>query len=128
MFTRRDFLRTSSLLALAPAVPGFLARTARAAEPKRDARALVGRANYASALIEGERVGRPSPMDALALARRHGEADPVAFYTRLLLGAEPSPAWRDRLAAALGPKATDEGMAARRVAALVLALPESQLA
>jgi uncharacterized protein (DUF1501 family) len=41
MFTRRDFLRTSSLLALAPAVPGFLARTARAAEPKRDARALV---------------------------------------------------------------------------------------
>ena len=31
MFTRRDFLRTSSLLALAPAVPGFLARTARAA-------------------------------------------------------------------------------------------------
>jgi uncharacterized protein (DUF1501 family) len=41
MFTRRDFLRTSSLLALAPAVPGFLARTARAAGPQRDARALV---------------------------------------------------------------------------------------
>ncbi len=91
-------------------------------------RALVGRANYASALVEGERVGRPGPMDALALARRHGEADPVAFYTRLLLGSEPSAAWRERLAAALGPKAKDEGAAARRVTALVLALPESQLA
>ncbi len=41
MFTRRDFLRTSSLLALAPAVPGFLARTARAATPQRDGRVLV---------------------------------------------------------------------------------------
>jgi uncharacterized protein (DUF1501 family) len=41
MFTRRDFLRTSSLLALAPAVPGFLARTARAAQPARDGRVLV---------------------------------------------------------------------------------------
>jgi uncharacterized protein (DUF1501 family) len=41
MFTRRDFLRTSSLLALAPAVPGFLARTARAAKPERDGRVLV---------------------------------------------------------------------------------------
>ncbi|HZY85085.1 MAG TPA: DUF1501 domain-containing protein, partial [Gemmataceae bacterium] len=41
MFTRRDFLRTSSLLALAPAVPGFLASTARAAKPERDGRVLV---------------------------------------------------------------------------------------
>src|SRR5579872_2352081 len=41
MFTRRDFLRTSSLLSLAPAVPGFLARTARAAKPERDGRVLV---------------------------------------------------------------------------------------
>jgi uncharacterized protein (DUF1501 family) len=45
MFTRRVFLRTSlqtsTLVALAPAVPGFLARTARAAEPQRDGRVLV---------------------------------------------------------------------------------------
>src|SRR5262245_53617862 len=41
MFSRRDFLRRSSLIALAPVVPGFLARTARAAGPKRDARVLV---------------------------------------------------------------------------------------
>src|SRR5262249_26453781 len=36
----RTFLQ-STLLALAPTVPGFLARTARAATPKRDGRVLV---------------------------------------------------------------------------------------
>jgi uncharacterized protein (DUF1501 family) len=41
MFSRRDFLRQSSLLALAPAVPRFLAGTARAARPLADARVLV---------------------------------------------------------------------------------------
>jgi len=41
MISRRDFLKHSSLLALAPAVPGFLARTARAATPQRDGRVLV---------------------------------------------------------------------------------------
>src|SRR5690349_7153621 len=41
MLNRRDFLRSSTLLALAPTVPGFLARTARAAGPERDGRVLV---------------------------------------------------------------------------------------
>jgi uncharacterized protein (DUF1501 family) len=41
MPTRRDFLKTSTLLALAPTVPGFLARTAWAAAPDRDRRVLV---------------------------------------------------------------------------------------
>jgi uncharacterized protein (DUF1501 family) len=41
MQSRRDFLKHSSLLALAPTIPGFLARTARAAEPQRDGRVLV---------------------------------------------------------------------------------------
>jgi uncharacterized protein (DUF1501 family) len=41
MLTRRDFLKHSSLLALAPSVPGFLANTARAAVPQRDGRVLV---------------------------------------------------------------------------------------
>jgi uncharacterized protein (DUF1501 family) len=40
-FTRRDFLRRASLVALAPTVPAFLARTARAARPERDGRVLV---------------------------------------------------------------------------------------
>jgi uncharacterized protein (DUF1501 family) len=41
MINRRDFLRTSSLLALAPTIPGFLAQTARAARVEHDARVLV---------------------------------------------------------------------------------------
>jgi uncharacterized protein (DUF1800 family) len=91
-------------------------------------RSVIGRANYAAALVEGTRVGRPGPMDALALARRHGEKDVVTFFTRLLLGTEPAPAWRARLAAGVDPKATEEAEAARRTAALILAMPEAQLA
>jgi uncharacterized protein (DUF1501 family) len=41
MHSRRDFLKRASLVALAPVVPAFLARTARAAAPDRDARILV---------------------------------------------------------------------------------------
>jgi uncharacterized protein (DUF1501 family) len=41
MYSRRDFLQTSTLVALAPTVPGFLAQTARAAQPQRDGRILV---------------------------------------------------------------------------------------
>ena len=39
--TRRDFLKTSTLFALAPTIPGFLAQTARAAKVERDGRVLV---------------------------------------------------------------------------------------
>ena len=45
MITRRDFLarglRDSTLIALAPTLPGFLARTAHAAGPEKDGRILV---------------------------------------------------------------------------------------
>jgi uncharacterized protein (DUF1800 family) len=91
-------------------------------------RSLLGRANYAAALVDGTRVGRPGPMDARALAERYGEKDVVAFSTRLLLGIEPSPAWRARLAAGVEAKGTDEAEAAQRTVALILAMPEAQLA
>ncbi|HEY7312751.1 MAG TPA: DUF1501 domain-containing protein [Gemmataceae bacterium] len=41
MISRRDFLGRSALIALAPTVPHFLARSARAAAPRRDGRVLV---------------------------------------------------------------------------------------
>jgi uncharacterized protein (DUF1501 family) len=41
VFTRRDFLKTSTLFALAPTVPGFLANTARTAKAEKDGRVLV---------------------------------------------------------------------------------------
>jgi hypothetical protein len=90
-------------------------------------RSVIGRANYAAALVGGTRVGRPGPMDALSLARLHNERDVFAFYTRLLLGTEPAPAWRDRLTAGMGPNLQGEDEASRRTVALLLALPEAQL-
>src|SRR4051794_2610868 len=39
--TRRDLLRSFPLISLAPTVPGFLARLARAATPEREGRVLV---------------------------------------------------------------------------------------
>src|SRR5690242_18145670 len=41
MPSRRDFLKRAALVALTPTVPGFLARTARAATADRDGRVLV---------------------------------------------------------------------------------------
>jgi uncharacterized protein (DUF1501 family) len=41
MLSRRAFLKSSSLIALAPTAPGFLLQTARAAKPQRDGRILV---------------------------------------------------------------------------------------
>src|SRR5829696_1772723 len=41
MFTRRDFLKRSSLIAAAPFVPGFIERTALAAEPGKDSILVV---------------------------------------------------------------------------------------
>jgi uncharacterized protein (DUF1501 family) len=41
MLTRRSLLTRSAMLSLAPTVPGFLSRTAMAAQPERDGRILV---------------------------------------------------------------------------------------
>jgi uncharacterized protein (DUF1501 family) len=41
MISRRDVLRRSTLLSLAPTVPSFVERTVRASSPNRDARILV---------------------------------------------------------------------------------------
>jgi uncharacterized protein (DUF1800 family) len=94
-------------------------------------RSVLGRARFALALVEGADVGRRTPLDALGLARRHGAGternDLLAFYTRLLLGREPSPARRERVLAGLEPSG-DVDRDGRRIVALVLASPEAQLA
>src|SRR2546426_577876 len=65
--TRRDFLKTSTLFALAPTIPGFLAQTARAAKVERDGRVLVviqldgGQGWLGRALDDGESAPRPYP-------------------------------------------------------------------
>src|SRR5262249_53449454 len=94
--------------------------------------ATIGRANYAAALVGG-RLGRDrKPLDALALLPRHGPGQDLEglldFCGEPRRGARPEPAWRERLLTALGPKAPASAENARRVAALVLASPEMQLA
>ncbi len=103
-------------------------------------RSVIGRANYAAALVEGNLVGRPGPMDAVALAERHGHGKDretmIAFYTKLLLGVEPRAAWNERLTTALASAdrragsvsdRSGEGATIRKAVALILAMPEAQL-
>jgi uncharacterized protein (DUF1800 family) len=95
-------------------------------------RSVVGRANYAAALVGGDAVGRAAPLDALELAEAHGSGrgrDAVlTFYSRLVTGVEPDARWLDRTSAALGPATSWGPDAARRAAALTLGSPEAQLA
>jgi RNA polymerase sigma factor (sigma-70 family) len=49
--------------------------------------AIIGRANYAAALVEGRVSGRPVPLDGVALARRHGRGrDLEDILTAVLRG------------------------------------------
>ncbi len=94
-------------------------------------RSIVGRANFAAALVGGSSAGRPSPMDALTMAKRHqrgGDVEEIiGFYGELLLGTSPSSALRSRLHKALETKAALEPEMVRRVVVLLLASPEAQL-
>ncbi len=86
------------------------------------ARALVGRANFAAALVDGRAVGLPAPLDAGAIAAEQGLEKSAAAVREaaraLLLGI----ACRDR-----GPdRADDTPEAARKALATMLASPEAQ--
>jgi uncharacterized protein (DUF1800 family) len=94
-------------------------------------RGLIGRANYAAALIGGRGIGHSSPLDPLALAARHGRGtgrdEVIGFAADLLLGGPPDAAWHDRIAAELRPGPAWGPAAARRAVALVLACPEAMI-
>jgi uncharacterized protein (DUF1800 family) len=94
-------------------------------------RAMIGRANYAAALIGGGLNRGGEPFDALGLAQRHGHGGDLeallVFYGELLRGAAPATAWRGRLLESLGPKTAATPDSARRAVALMLASPEAQL-
>jgi uncharacterized protein (DUF1800 family) len=94
--------------------------------------AIIGRANYAAALVEGQLWARPVPLDGIALARRHGRSrdldDVLTFGAELLTGAPPDAAGRRRLLAALGPGAKPQPDTVRAGIALIVASPEVQMA
>src|SRR5439155_18870400 len=64
-------------------------------------RSVLGRANFAAALIAGPGVGRPEPLGVDALVQRHGRGkdreDVIAFLGELLRGTPPTAEERDRL-------------------------------
>jgi uncharacterized protein (DUF1800 family) len=94
--------------------------------------AIIGRANYAVALVEGELSAKPSPLDRIGLAEQHDRGrdldDLMTFYAELLTGAPPELAWRKRLQNALGPKAERNPDCVSCAIALMVASPEMQLA
>ncbi|HLJ91746.1 MAG TPA: DUF1800 domain-containing protein [Gemmataceae bacterium] len=94
--------------------------------------AIIGRANYALALVAGQLSARPVPLDGIALAQRHGRGqnleDILTFCAELLTGMPPDAVWRQRLLAAVGPKAKPELDTVRAGIALILASPEVQMA
>jgi uncharacterized protein (DUF1800 family) len=95
-------------------------------------RGLIGRANYAAAVVGGRGIGRPEAFDALGLARGRGiptRREPVLrFFVDLVLGGEPEPGWLDRIAGSLGTKSAWGPEAARHAVAIILASPEGQVA
>jgi uncharacterized protein (DUF1800 family) len=96
------------------------------------ARSLIGRANFAAALVEGRGAGRDAPLDPAALAQRYGRgrdgADAVRFCAEVLTGVVPGKEWLQRLGPSPGtkPQAWDRA-AARGAAARLIAAPESQI-
>jgi uncharacterized protein (DUF1800 family) len=95
------------------------------------AQTMIGRGNYAVALVGGKLCRGEGAFDPLALPKRHGRGDDLEavlnFYVELVHGAPPGPAWRDRLRASLGPKATAAAETVRAALPLILAAPEAQL-
>jgi uncharacterized protein (DUF1800 family) len=92
---------------------------------------MIGRANFAAALVSG-RLGRHHEgLDALALASRHGKGGDLdtslTFYAELVNGAAPCAAWRDQIIASLGQKTTRSNETVRRAVAFILAAPEAQI-
>ncbi len=92
-------------------------------------RSLIGRTNFASALVEGLPVGLPAPIDAGELAGQQGKpcdfVQVIQAAAALFFGTEPEPNWRDRIARACEADRNSGGF--RRAVALVLASPEAQL-
>jgi uncharacterized protein (DUF1800 family) len=92
-------------------------------------RSLVGRANFAAALVEGAAIGIASPLDAAALAAQQGRPTDLCGVTQaaanLLFGTEPPAPLCESVARAAGSSAGSEIL--RRAVTLLLASPEAQL-
>jgi uncharacterized protein (DUF1800 family) len=93
---------------------------------------IIGRANFAAALVEGKLTEPPAPPDVAALSRRHGrgrDLDAIlSFCAELLTGVSLNADWRRRLLAALAPEGARARSSVATAVALLIASPEAQLA
>jgi uncharacterized protein (DUF1800 family) len=84
-------------------------------------RALVARANYAAALVEGPNAGRPDAYDPVAVAKTAGfgadRAGVLTYHHRLFFGTDPTAEMTTRLARLDG----------RKLVTALLSSPEAQL-
>jgi uncharacterized protein (DUF1800 family) len=84
-------------------------------------RALIARANYAAALVEGPNAGRPDPYDPAAAAKAGGygdtRTDVLTYHHRLLFGTDPTAQLTKNLAELTG----------RKLVIALLSSPEAQL-
>ena len=94
--------------------------------------AMIGRGNFAAALVGGKLTRAGDATDPLALAKGHGHGDDLdaflSFFGELLHGVPPADAWRERIHKALGAGVKLNVETVRRAVVLVLASPEAQLA
>jgi hypothetical protein len=93
---------------------------------------IIARANFAAALVEGKLTGPRSPLDAPALAERHGfgrdRQSVLAFCAALLTGAPADAPWVKRLAEGPASARGRQESPVSAAVALLIAAPEVQLA
>jgi hypothetical protein len=94
-------------------------------------RAMIARANFAAALVAGDLSRRKTPLDPAELLQRcDGGETPeraVERLSELFLGADPAPAFRDRLLASASNLGVNSAEVIRKILTLLLASPEAQL-
>jgi hypothetical protein len=94
-------------------------------------RGIIARANFATALVQGELSTESEPLNLAALATRHGRGadlrEAVGFFADLLLGGRLSPAALDDLTNRAESAHAPAAETLRRAVAVMLALPEAQL-
>jgi hypothetical protein len=90
-------------------------------------RSLIGRANFAEALIDGKGIGREAAFDTMAFAESHGRGRGrvgcLAICCELILGVSAEARWIDQLSS----NTEWNPESARRAVARILAAPEAQL-
>jgi uncharacterized protein (DUF1800 family) len=96
-----------------------------------DARTIVSRANFATALVQGHGVGRPLPIPVRELALRNGAGavseEILGFYARLLFGLEPDEKLRGRFSGAVGAASKMDDRNLQRLLTMLLSSPEAQV-